>query len=68
MADVAVHCPPWTEHAFVGAGDGRCAIVMTGSRIREHEVVYPRSELALRFGAGEQETTKTAEAYAPFPK
>ena len=19
-----VHCPPWTEHAFVGAGDGPC--------------------------------------------
>ena len=64
-----VHCPPWTEHAFVGAGDGPCVIFMTGSRTREHAVVYPRSELALRHGAGaEQETTKPAEAYAPFPK
>ena len=22
------HSPPWTEHAFVGAGDGRCVIPM----------------------------------------
>jgi quercetin dioxygenase-like cupin family protein len=21
------HCPPWTEHTFVGAGDGPCAIL-----------------------------------------
>ena len=27
-----VHCPPWTQHIFVGAGDGPCVIVMTGSR------------------------------------
>ena len=32
-------------------------------------IVYPRSELALRHGAGvETETTKPAEAYAPFPR
>ena len=29
-----VHCPPWTRHAFVGAGDGPCVIVMAGSRAR----------------------------------
>jgi uncharacterized cupin superfamily protein len=64
-----VHCPPWTEHSFVGAGDGPCFIFMTGARIREHSVVYPRSELALKHGAGvEQETTQPAEAYAPYPK
>jgi uncharacterized cupin superfamily protein len=64
-----VHCPPWTEHAFVGAGEGPCVIFMTGARTREHAVVYPRSELALRHGAGvEQETTKPAEAYAPYPR
>ena len=27
-----VHCPPWTHHVFVGAGEGPCSIVMTGSR------------------------------------
>jgi uncharacterized cupin superfamily protein len=64
-----VHCPPWTEHAFVGAGDGPCVIFMTGARTREHSVVYPHSELALQHGAGvETATTKPAEAYAPFPK
>jgi quercetin dioxygenase-like cupin family protein len=29
-----VHCPPWTEHIFVGAGDGPCAILMAGARRR----------------------------------
>jgi quercetin dioxygenase-like cupin family protein len=27
-----VHCPPETEHVFVRAGDGPCAILMTGAR------------------------------------
>jgi uncharacterized cupin superfamily protein len=64
-----VHCPPGTEHAFVGAGDGPCVIFMTGSRREDLEIVYPRSELALGHGAGvEQETAKPSEAYAPYPK
>jgi uncharacterized cupin superfamily protein len=63
-----VHCPPHAEHAFVGAGDGPCVIFMTGSRV-EKGAVYVRSELALKYGAGvEEETTESAEAYAPFPK
>ena len=62
------HCPPHTEHAFVGAGEVPCVIFMTGSRV-EKGAVYVRSELALKHGAGvEQETTESAEAYAPFPK
>ena len=64
-----VHCPPDTEHAFVGTGSGPCVIFMTGSRREDKAVVYPRNELALRHGAGvEQETTSPPEAYAPFPK
>ena len=64
-----VHCPPGTEHIFVGAGDGPCVIFATGSRRNPGAIVYPRSELARRHGAGvETETTKPAEAYAPFPK
>jgi uncharacterized cupin superfamily protein len=64
-----VHCPPHTEHIFVGAGDGPCIVFMTGARAHKGEIVYPRSELARRYGAGvETETTKPAEAYAPFPK
>jgi quercetin dioxygenase-like cupin family protein len=66
-----VHCPPNTEHGFVGAGDGPCVIFMVGSRQGwpEKGIVYPLSELALRHGVGvEQETTVPPEAYAPFPK
>jgi uncharacterized cupin superfamily protein len=66
-----VHCPPDTEHIFVGAGDEPCVIFMTGARAGwpEKGIVYPRSDAALRHGAGvETETTVPAEAYAPFPK
>ena len=66
-----VHCPANTEHAFVGGGEGPCVIFMTGARKGwpEKGIVYPRSELALRHGAGvEQETTSPAEAYASFQK
>ena len=41
-----VHCPPWTEHTFVGAGDGPCAIVMVGNRVGGFEVVYAVNEVA----------------------
>ncbi len=52
-----------------GAGDGLCVIFMTGGRTREERIVYPRSELARRHGAGvEKETVEPAEAYASFPK
>ena len=61
-----VHCPPWTEHVFVGAGDGPCVILMVGSRTGG-DVVYPVNETALRHGAGvERETREPKEAYARF--
>jgi uncharacterized cupin superfamily protein len=64
-----VHCPPGTDHSFVGAGDGPCVIFMTGARGENKEIVYPRSELAISHGAGvEKETSSPSEAYAPFPK
>lgn len=63
-----VHCPPATEHIFVGAGDGPCVIFMVGARSAERSIVYPRSDVAVRHGAGvETETAMPAEAYAPFP-
>jgi quercetin dioxygenase-like cupin family protein len=62
-----VHCPPGTEHAFVGAGDGPCVIFMTGGRTREKANIYPSSDLARGYGAGaEAETSSPAEAYARF--
>ena len=63
-----VHCPPETEHIFVGAGDGPCVIFMCGGRAGEKRTTYTRSELALRHGAGvEKETSVPKEAYSPFP-
>jgi uncharacterized cupin superfamily protein len=63
-----VHCPPGTEHVFVGAGDGPCVIFMTGRRRADRGIVYPRSDLALSHGAGvETETRSPSEAYARVP-
>jgi uncharacterized cupin superfamily protein len=62
------HCPPGTEHVFVGAGDAPCVIFMIGGRSPDKEIVYPRSQAALGHGAGvENETSSAVEAYAPFP-
>ena len=64
-----VHCPPWTRHVFVGAGDGPCAILMVGRRPEQEELLYPVSELARKYDAGvEEETTTGREAYASFPR
>jgi uncharacterized cupin superfamily protein len=66
-----VHCPAGTDHIFVATGDVPCVIFMAGARAGwpEKGIVYPRSEVALRHGAGvETETTSPAQAYAPFPK
>jgi uncharacterized cupin superfamily protein len=62
-----VHCPPWTRHVFVGAGDGPCVIVMVGSRAGGFEVVYPVEEVAAKYGASVREETKRpADAHAHF--
>lgn len=59
-----VHCPPWAEHVFIGAGDGPCAVLAVGTRLSQ-EVVYPASELAQRHRAGVERTTlDPKEAYA----
>jgi uncharacterized cupin superfamily protein len=63
-----VHCPPGTAHAFVGAGDDPCVLLMLGARTGEFGIRYPESELARARGAGaEAETTSPHVAYAPFP-
>ncbi len=59
-----VHCPAWTDHVFVGAGDGPCAVLALGTRLTR-DVVYPADGLAQRHGAGvSTETTDPSEAYA----
>ena len=62
------HSPAGTEHIFVGAGDGPCVILMTGTRSEDATARYPVSELAARYGASvKDETTDPDEAYAPLP-
>ena len=52
---------------FVGAGDGPCVILMTGTRSEDMEVRYPVSELAARYGASvDEETSDPDVAYARF--
>ena len=61
-----VHCPPWTNHVFVGAGEGPCGLLALGRRGGEG-IVYPREDVALKHDAGvEQETSDPKEAYARF--
>ena len=60
-----VHCPPWTKHVFVGAGEAPCAIVMVGSRAEGFEVVYAVDETAANYDASvPEETSSPDEAYA----
>ena len=59
------HCPPWTHHTFVGAGDGPCVLVMTGSRAAGFEVVFPVNEVAGKHDASVlEETSSPDDAYA----
>ena len=63
-----VHCPPGTNHVFVGAGSEPCAILMVGGRIEPVDVTYPASELARQHDAGvATETSSAQEAYAAYP-
>jgi len=62
------YCPPWTEHAIVGAGDSPALVLAAGTRAQKG-IVYPANETALKHGAGvETETKVPAEAYARFSK
>ncbi len=64
-----LHCPPFTEHVFVGAGDGPCVFLGVGARNAGEGLVYPVSELALRHGAGvKEEATSGKVAYADAPE
>ncbi|RMH04538.1 MAG: cupin domain-containing protein [Planctomycetota bacterium] len=62
-----VHLPAGVTHVFVGGGDGPCALLAIGHRPGEgkHEVFYPASELAARYGAQAPEPTADPKlAYA----
>jgi quercetin dioxygenase-like cupin family protein len=62
------HAPPWTEHAFVGAADGPCVLLMAGARMGPG-VRYPVSEVAARYGASVvEETSDWRQAYAKLER
>jgi hypothetical protein len=53
---------------IVGAGDRPAVVLAVGARGGRKGIVYLVAAAALEHGAGvEQETTKSAEAYARFP-
>ena len=61
-----LHCPAGTEHVFVGAGDGPCAVLMIGSR-REEAAHYPVNGVAAKYDASvSQATDEPAKAYADW--
>jgi uncharacterized cupin superfamily protein len=61
------HAAPNTTHAFVGAGDRPCVILMVGARREDGTIFYPRDETALKHGAGvEADTEQPQVAYSPF--
>jgi uncharacterized cupin superfamily protein len=63
-----LHCPPGTHHITVGAGDGPCAILMTGARSPDKTLHYPTDPVAARHGAAAtRETDSPREAYADRP-
>lgn len=62
-----VHCPAGTEHIFVGAGDGPCAILMIGARRPGRTVHYPVNDIAAAYGASvSRATSSPKEAYADW--
>jgi uncharacterized cupin superfamily protein len=61
-----LHCPAGTDHVFVGAGDGPCAVLMIGSR-REDAAHYPVNAVAAKYDASVSEATDVpAEAYSDW--
>jgi uncharacterized cupin superfamily protein len=60
-----VHCPPGTEHVFVGSGDTPCVLLRVGARFGARGIAYPRADVAVRHGAAaDEETTSPHAAYA----
>ena len=61
-----VHCPAWTEHTIVGAGEGSSVVLAVGARGADR-IRFPFDEAAMRHGASsERDTTDGGEAYARF--
>lgn len=59
-----VHCPPKTEHAIVGAGDGPCVLLAMSSRQNQAYGPYGEyvaNEVARKHRASPRETTQDAD-------
>jgi uncharacterized cupin superfamily protein len=64
-----VHCPPGTNHIFIGAGSAPCTILMIGTRRPRVTLTYPVSPLGRRYGASvAKRTNSPAVAYATTPR
>jgi uncharacterized cupin superfamily protein len=64
-----VHCPPRTEHVFVGSGNEPCVFVGVGGRHDDERLLYPVFALGLAHGASvTQETTSSEVAFAGTPE
>ena len=61
-----VHCPPDTEHVFVGAGDAPCVILMVGARADDDGLFFPVSEL--RAATGRASTARRPRATRRTPR
>ena len=59
------HCPPWTEHVILGAGEGPSLVLAVGLRGKQG-ARYPANETALRHSAGVAAEQSPREAYAAF--
>ena len=66
-----IHCPPGTNHTFVGAGDEPCVLLCASSRQFQKDGPwgkYTVDEVARRHNAcPDEETQDTGVAYARFP-
>jgi uncharacterized cupin superfamily protein len=61
------HCPAYTPHVIVGAGDGPSIILAVGARGGPGDGKFVVSETAIGHGAGhDRETQDSGEAYARF--
>jgi uncharacterized cupin superfamily protein len=63
-----LHCPSGTNHVFVNDTDSRLVLLMLGTRNEDATILYPVSELALKYEAGVRtQTDSPGEAYAALP-
>jgi uncharacterized cupin superfamily protein len=63
------HCGGGTAHVLLGAGKGPSVVIAVGARGGRKGIVYLVDDVAVKRGAGvKKETTKSADAYARFPR